>query len=114
MINAQADRADQVTEFWLSFLEVEVESTGPGITWLKADTEDGVNLAVQTVDESSMAARDRGHELHLDIEVDDLDAAEARAHSLGGSTEKRNRLESGFEWRVLVDPDGNRFCIFVH
>ncbi len=117
MINVDAERSDQITDFWRNFLEVEVQSSSVVITWLKPDAEGGVNLAIQTVQDGgkALAARGgRGHELHLDIEVDDLDEAESKVHSLGGSTEVCNRLDSGFEWRVLTDPDGNRFCIFVH
>ena len=44
---------------------------------------------------------------HLDINVDDLDAGEARALELGAS-----RLDGGGEeFRVLADPAGHPFCL---
>lgn len=50
--------------------------------------------------------------LHLDVQVDDIETATAQIESLGG-----RRLpvadfhEHGFRWRVMVDPEGNEFCL---
>jgi predicted enzyme related to lactoylglutathione lyase len=50
--------------------------------------------------------------VHLDVSVEDLDAATSRVESLGGSWPERieHRLE-GFTWRTLADPEGNEFDI---
>jgi catechol-2,3-dioxygenase len=46
-------------------------------------------------------------QVHLDIEVEDLDAGEARALELGAT-----RLEAGAEsFRVFADPAGHPFCL---
>ncbi|MEU3396841.1 VOC family protein [Streptomyces filamentosus] len=48
-------------------------------------------------------------QLHLDFEVDDLDAAEARLRALGATVpaaQPRPDL-----WRVLLDPAGHPFCV---
>jgi hypothetical protein len=45
--------------------------------------------------------------VHLDIEVEDLDAGEARALELGAV-----RLDDGAEsFRVFADPAGHPFCL---
>jgi len=96
--------------FWAGFMGVDVRKADPGagIVWLRPDTEGGVNLGFQQV-----AAKLAAHtETHLDISVDDLDATQRAIESLGGSVVKVNRLQNGFEWRVMADPDGNEFCIF--
>ncbi len=105
------DDRDRLAEFWSAFLGVEVlevdEQTA--ITWLKADTEGGVNLGFQYVD----GIVDAPTRTHLDVSVGDLEVARGVIDELGGGFEKRNRLSNGFEWWVMTDPDGNEFCIYV-
>ncbi|MFD3684911.1 VOC family protein [Nocardiopsis sp. NPDC058631] len=48
---------------------------------------------------------------HLDLGVDDLDAAQARLLALG-ATEPSSQPEPD-RWRVLLDPAGHPFCISV-
>lgn len=46
---------------------------------------------------------------HLDLAVDDLDAAEQAAVQLG-ATKAKHQPEPD-RWRVLIDPAGHPFCI---
>jgi hypothetical protein len=46
---------------------------------------------------------------HLDLGVDDLDAAQARLTALG-ATEPASQPDPE-RWRVLLDPAGHPFCI---
>jgi hypothetical protein len=51
----------------------------------------------------------RPQQAHLDVFVEDLDAAEARAIELGAA-----RLDGGGErFRVFADPSGHPFCLCV-
>lgn len=105
-----SEQPDGLVEFWRAFLQTEVHFSEGGITWLKAPVEGAVAVGVQHVERKL-----GGHtEMHLDIVVDDLDGAQAVVEELGGGLVEVHRLESGFEWRVMHDPDGNEFCIFVH
>lgn len=105
-----SEQPDRLVEFWRAFFQTEVQFSGAGITWLKPTAEGAVNLGVQQVERKL-----GGHtETHLDIAVDDLDGAQAVVEELGGRLEAVHRLDNGFEWRVMRDPDGNEFCIFVH
>ncbi|MHC1560679.1 VOC family protein [Actinomycetospora sp. C-140] len=45
---------------------------------------------------------------HLDLGVDDLDAAVARARELGATVPEH---QPGERWRVLIDPVGHPFCL---
>lgn len=47
-------------------------------------------------------------QFHLDLMVEDLDAAEARCLELGAT---RSDHQPGTHWRVLLDPAGHPFCI---
>ena len=49
--------------------------------------------------------------LHLDIEVEDLDAAVAHALAAGGSLAEFQPQE---QVRVVLDPVGHPFCFFVN
>ncbi len=48
--------------------------------------------------------------MHLDIAVEDVDAASARVEALGGM-KLQEIEESGARWIVMADPDGNEFCL---
>jgi catechol 2,3-dioxygenase-like lactoylglutathione lyase family enzyme len=48
--------------------------------------------------------------MHLDVEVDDLDAAEASAVAAGATLAAYQPQE---DVRVLLDPDGHPFCLWV-
>ncbi|HZE41928.1 MAG TPA: VOC family protein [Stackebrandtia sp.] len=49
----------------------------------------------------------RPQQMHFEVRVDDLDAAEARVLSIGGA-----RLDGGGErFRVCADPVGHPFCL---
>jgi predicted enzyme related to lactoylglutathione lyase len=47
---------------------------------------------------------------HLDVHVDDLRAATAKAEALG-ATRGVDVAEQGMWWRVMSDPEGNPFCL---
>ncbi len=52
--------------------------------------------------------------LHLEIEVDDLEAAIARVVAAGGSTAARQpRDRDPNRLRVMLDPAGHPFCLYV-
>ena len=51
--------------------------------------------------------------MHLDLSVDDLEAATARILDLGGSWDGSERTLEGFTWRTVADPEGNEFDIAV-
>lgn len=50
-------------------------------------------------------------QLHLDLGVDDLDAAQARAVELGATVADPQPQPD--RWRVLLDPSGHPFCFSV-
>lgn len=104
-----SEDAPRLVAFWCAFMGSEPAHEGEGITWLTKADGAGVGLAIQQV------ARKLGAhtETHLDIVVDDIDAAQRTVESLGGRLVAVNRLDDGFEWRIVADVDGNEFCIFA-
>jgi predicted enzyme related to lactoylglutathione lyase len=103
---------ERLTTFWCAMLGVEVDSTiGDGQFVVLSPTTDGLTVGFQKVPEQKTSK----NRVHLDLVVEDLDAATAEIESLGG-----RRLEpgttrdlEGFRWRIMADPEGNEFDIDV-
>ncbi|MFG1925315.1 VOC family protein [Cryptosporangium sp. NPDC048952] len=51
---------------------------------------------------------ERPKQMHLDVLVDDLDAAEAAVIELGAS---KHPVQPGASYRVFLDPAGHPFCL---
>ncbi|MEU8353883.1 VOC family protein [Streptomyces sp. NPDC048845] len=110
-----APDARELAAFYRRLLGWRVKEDGPDWVML-APPEGGAGLSFQTEphftrprwpstpDEQQMM-------LHLDIEVDDLPAAEARATSLGATTAD---FQPQDDVRVLLDPAGHPFCLFTN
>ena len=105
-----AEDQPRLLAFWSGLLDVAIR--GPqdqSIVWLEADTPGGVNLGIQQV-----ASKIGTHtEAHVDVAVEDLDAAQQRIEDLGGRLVQVHRTGDGFTWRVVADPEDNEFCIFA-
>jgi catechol 2,3-dioxygenase-like lactoylglutathione lyase family enzyme len=78
----------------------------PGVDWVDL----GGKLAFQRVPDftpPTWPTGDRPQQLHLDLTVDDLEAAHTRAIGLGARL-----LDDGPEtFRVYADPAGHPFCL---
>jgi predicted enzyme related to lactoylglutathione lyase len=106
-----SERPEELVEFWSKFLEVDAHphNSNTEHIWLFPQEAEGVKLGFQRVDKKSIG----NAEIHIDIAVTNLDEAEERAINLGGAIVSRTRIPNGFEWRVLEDPQGNPFCIYI-
>ena len=56
-------------------------------------------------------AQTRKNRLHLDLDVDDTDAATEKILAWGGTQVTGDQELAGHKWRVMADPEGNQFCI---
>ena len=98
--------------FWCGLLGVQVDTTiGEGEFLLLSPTEEGLVVGFQRVPEAK-AGKNR---VHLDLVVDDLDAATAEVEQLGGRWLEpgTTRELEGFQWRCMADPEGNEFDLDV-
>jgi predicted enzyme related to lactoylglutathione lyase len=95
-----------VAAFWSALLDGTVTEPLPG--WRRVHLPDGAPvLTIQPVPEPK-AGKAR---IHLDVTVDDLDAALARITGLGGRwTGERHDYPEGAVC-VMADPEGNEFCV---
>ncbi len=98
--------------FWSALLGVQVDSElGEGDYLLLAPTEEGLIVGFQRVPE----AKSGKNRIHLDLVVDDLDAATAEVEQLGGQWLEpgTTRELEGFHWRCMADPEGDEFDLDV-
>ena len=95
-------------EFWGGVLGY-VREGEPG-KYLSLVPSDGVGVEVllqQVADEKRVKNR-----VHLDLRTADLEAEVARVRGLGAEQVTAAPIvEEGWRWHVLLDPDGNEFCV---
>ena len=81
--------------------------------WAQVQADYGQSIDFQKVDDYA-APRWPGQEapqqMHLDVQVDDLDAAEAAVLELGAT---KHEHQPGSTFRVFLDPAGHPFCLCV-
>jgi hypothetical protein len=81
--------------------------------WAEARAEYGQCICFQQVESPSRPAwpgQDVPQQMHLDVIVDDLDAAEAAVLDLGAT---KHEHQPGTSFRVFLDPAGHPFCLCV-
>jgi len=99
---------DRVATFWAAALEGSVgEPMDDGRYVFIRDRDDLPTFCLQRVPEPK-ATKNR---MHLDFEVDDLDATTARIVELGGSWAGGEQTLEEYRWRTVLDPEGNEFDI---
>jgi predicted enzyme related to lactoylglutathione lyase len=96
--------------FYGAMLDWKVEvSSG----WADARADYGQCLSFQLVQEYTAPgwpSQDAPQQMHLDVVVDDLDAAEAAVLELGAT---KHEHQPGTTFRVFLDPAGHPFCLCV-
>ena len=109
-----APDAATLASFYRRLLGWEVEQDEPGWVTLRAPS-DGPCLSFQS-DKSYVrpvwpaGPDDQQMMVHLDIRVDDLDAASTHATRAGATLAEHQPQD---HVRVHLDPDGHPFCLFL-
>ena len=100
----------RVAAFWSELLGGPVRPSLPGWLRLGPLTDGGPVLTFQPVPEGKQGKA----RLHLDLQVDDVDAALARVVALGGrDLGERHEYDEGTVV-VVADPEGNELCLVVY
>ncbi|MFD0272297.1 VOC family protein [Kitasatospora sp. NPDC127111] len=102
-----------LARFYAALLGGEVDRPdrrwGLGEGWSTLHTASGLVLCFQRVEDHRPPRwPDAAHpqQLHLDVDVADLDAAEREVLALGAT-----RLSDAGGWRIYADPAGHPFCL---
>ena len=94
--------------FYSALLDWTVEA---GDGWVDIRADDGQCISFQPVGDYTAPVwpgQQVPQQMHLDLVVDDLDAAEATVLELGGT---RHEHQPGETFRVFLDPAGHPFCL---
>ncbi|GAB6898215.1 VOC family protein [Kineosporia succinea] len=113
------DDVRTLSEFYLRLLGWELEQdelphwrklrSPQGGTGLSFQLEDGHVRPVWPA--PNPAAGDQQMQIHLDIQVEDLDTGEQWARECGA---ERHAFQPQDDVRVMIDPSGHPFCLFLH
>lgn len=102
---------ERLAAFWGEILGVEVDDRlgdPPQYVSLRRTEPGAPIITFQRVPEPKTVK----NRVHLDLEVDDVDAATARVEGLGGRRRQPVDFdEHGYRWRIMADPEGNEFCL---
>jgi hypothetical protein len=93
-----------LVRFWAQLLGSDPVDRARG--WSHVELPGSARLAFQPVPESK-AAKNR---LHLDIAVDDIEAAAAEAVRLGAAKVGETVTDDQGAFQAMLDPEGNEFC----
>lgn len=107
-VTIDANDPERLAAFWSEILGTEVARRVDGGRFVFLDRADGTLLCFQRVPEPK-AGKNR---VHLDLVVEDLEAATERIVALGASWDGFDRAIEDDRWRTLRDPEGNEFDIF--
>ena len=99
--------AKRTADFWSAALGYEVEEDDEDGVVIVDPSGRGWSLYFQIVPEGK-AAKNR---LHLDLRPPDSMAAEVERFRALGAIEHRFVEEGGSFWTVMLDPEGNEFCV---
>ncbi|MGZ4131433.1 MAG: VOC family protein [Actinomycetota bacterium] len=105
-VTIDANDAETVAAFWAALLGTEIDERLDDGRFIFLKGSDALpTLCVQRVPEPKTAKT----RIHLDLGVDDLEAATQRVLDLGGSWDGRERTLDPFVWRTCADPEGTEF-----
>ena len=102
--------AGALATFYGALLDWKVEVSDD---WAEVRAEYGHSISFQQVELYTppvWPGQDVPQQMHVDVIVDDLDAAEAPVLELGAS---KHQHQPGTTFRVFLDPAGHPFCLCV-
>lgn len=108
-INLECIAPAPLARFWADLLEGEVVIETPDYCAVKAGPLVLGAARVEGYQSPTWPSPERSQQIHLDLKVDDLDAAERQAIRLGATTEDEQPRPQ--RSRVLRDPAGHPFCL---
>lgn len=79
--------------------------------WIQLASDNGATIAFQEVEDyvpPQWPGSAHPQQLHLDFDVDDLDAGEKAVLELGA---RKADYQPGTSFRVFLDPSGHPFCL---
>src|SRR5581483_635840 len=98
---------ERLAAFWAAAIGyVRERAHGPYVTLVHPQGRDP-RLVFQRVPEPK-AGKNR---VHLDLGGEEMTAAVARLEALGARRVRLHDVEDEGRWTILLDPEGNEFCV---
>jgi Glyoxalase-like domain len=101
----------ELAKFYQQIVGGELVSETPASDWVRLETGTGCNIGFQRAPRYQAPEWPDGlpQQAHLDLDVDDLDTAEAQIIAIGARKTEIQPMPN--EWRVYLDPAGHPFCL---
>ena len=102
--------ASALATFYGALLDWKVDTSSD---WADIRSEDGQCISFQQVEDYRAPVwpgQDVPQQMHVDVIVEDLDAAESHVIELGAT---KHEHQPGTSFRVFLDPAGHPFCLCV-
>ena len=100
----------KVAEFYSAVLDTPIDRDDPD--WVQLEPADGgVVIAFQLAPDHEppqWPSAEHPQQIHLDLDVPDLDAAEKAVLAVGA---RKHEHQPGTTFRVFLDPAGHPFCL---
>ena len=110
--------AVRLAEFYAELLGGQIEVDPDDPDWVEVRGFEGTPLAFQRVDgyhPPQWPGQEAPQQMHLDFDVDDIEADEKRVLDLGATVlERTDQVQADANWRVYADPAGHPFCLCAH
>jgi hypothetical protein len=105
--------ATVLATFYGTMLDWKVDTSNDNGSdgWIDVRADYGQCLSFQQVEDYTppkWPGQESPQQMHLDVVVDDLDAAEAAVLELGAT---KHEHQPGTSFRVFLDPAGHPFCL---
>ncbi len=101
---------ERAARFWSAVLGYADAAGDDGGTYRSVLPADG--FGVELLLQRTTDAKHGKNRVHLDLRTRDLEAEVGRVLALGASRQTAEPVEeNGWTWHILLDPDGNEFCV---
>jgi predicted enzyme related to lactoylglutathione lyase len=99
----------RLAEFYGALLDWPIVRDEPDMCFVRADYGDGIGFQrVEGFNPPQWPGQDVPQQMHIDVDVDDLDIAEVAVLELGAT---KHEHQPGTTFRVFLDPAGHPFCL---
>jgi hypothetical protein len=109
LVSLDCDDPQPLAEFWAAMLDGTSIPVRDGLVVVRTGWAWLAMIRVPGYRAPTWPSNDVPQQIHLDLAVDDLDAAVADALGLGARPASLQPTPN--EWRILLDPAGHPFCL---
>ncbi len=102
-----ANNPPALAKFWSNATGFPVDFESEGFAQLRTDDSVGHFFFIKVPEGKTSKNR-----CHIDCQIDGAKSEEIdRLAALGAVEVATHRMDDGFEWTVMQDPEGNEFCV---